>query len=194
MSETRAGAGGAIRLAEARDAAQIAAIYAPAVVGGIISFETEAPDAAEMARRIRYTVAEFPWLVMEREGRIAGYAYASRHRERRAYQWSVDVSCYVHGDFRRHGVGRSLYGRLFAMLRRQGFFNAYAGIALPNEASVRLHESLGFRPIGVYANVGYKQGGWRDVGWWGLELAPPAPQPREPLPLRDLGPRILDDL
>lgn len=183
-----------IRLANAGDAAQVAAIYAPAVVDSIISFETEAPDAAEMARRIEYTLATFPWLVTEREGRVAGYAYASRHRERRAYQWSVDVSCYVHRDFRRHGIGRALYARLLQILRRQGFFNAYAGIALPNEASVRLHERMGFRPIGVYANVGYKQGGWRDVGWWGLALAAPAPQPREPLPLRDLGPGVLDDL
>ena len=183
-----------IRLAEARDAAEIAAIYAPAVVGSIISFETEAPDAAEIARRIEYTLPRFPWLVMEHGGRIAGYAYASRHRERRAYQWSVDVSCYVHADFRRQRIGRSLYERLLSILRRQGFFNAYAGIALPNEASVRLHESLGFRPIGVYANAGYKEGAWRDVGWWGLAVAPPAREPREPLALGDLGPGILDDL
>jgi phosphinothricin acetyltransferase len=131
---------------------------------------------------------------MEHEGRVAGYAYASRHRERRAYQWSVDVSCYVHRDFRRRGAGQRLYRRLLAILRRQGFFNAYAGIALPNEASVRLHERMGFRPIGVYANVGYKQGGWRDVGWWGLALAAPKPEPPEPIALRDLGPRVLDDL
>ena len=183
-----------IRLAQARDAAQIAAIYAPAVTDSIISFETDAPDAAEMARRIEHTLGTFPWLVVEREGRIAGYAYASRHRDRRAYQWSVDVSCYVHVDFRRQGIGHSLYRRLFAILRRQGFVNADAGIALPNEASVRLHEGLGFRPIGVYANVGYKQGGWRDVGWWGLAIATPAGEPREPSPLRDLGPRVLDDL
>jgi phosphinothricin acetyltransferase len=183
-----------IRLAVADDAAAIEAIYAPVVRDTIISFEMEPPDAAEIARRIEHTLPLFPWLVLESAGRFAGYAYASRHRERRAYRWSVDVSCYVHADFRRRGVGAALYRKLTALLRRQGFFNAYAGITLPNEASVRLHESLGFRPIGTYRNVGYKLGAWRDVGWWGLELAAPAADPREPVPLRDLGPRVLDDL
>jgi L-amino acid N-acyltransferase YncA len=183
-----------IRLAVAGDAEPIAAIYAPVVRDTIISFETEPPDAAQIAERIEYTLPAFPWLVCERGGRVAGYAYASRHRERLAYRWSVDVSCYVHADFRRRGIGAELYRALLEILRRQGFFNAYAGIALPNEASVRLHESVGFRPIGVYANVGYKLRAWRDVGWWGCALAPPAADPAEPIALRELGLGILDDL
>jgi phosphinothricin acetyltransferase len=183
-----------IRLATAGDAKAIADIYAPFVRDTIVSFELDAPDAVQMRERIERTLVRFPWLVCERDGIVAGYAYASGHRERLAYQWSVDVSCYVHADFRRRGIGAALYRARLEILRRQGFFNAYAGIALPNEPSVRLHESVGFRPIGVYAGVGYKLGAWRDVGWWGLALAPPVGEPAEPVPLGRLGPRVLDDL
>jgi len=132
--------------------------------------------------------------VAERAGGIAGYAYASRHRERRAYQWSVDVSCYVDARFRRRGVGGALYRVLLALLARQGFFNAYAGITLPNAASVALHESAGFRPIGVYRRVGYKLGAWHDVGWWGREIAAPRDDPPEPVRSGLLGTRVLDEL
>lgn len=183
-----------IRLASVEDAAAIARIYAPIVRDTFISFETEAPDEGEMRRRIDYTLPEFPWLIREIDGRVAGYAYASRHRERLAYRWSVDVSCYTHPEFRRRGVGVSLYRALLRMLRTQGFVNAYAGIALPNAASVALHESVGFKPIGIYANVGFRQGAWRDVGWWGREIAPHMPRPDDPVPLARLRPGILDDL
>ena len=184
----------ALRLANAGDAQAIADIYAPIVRDTFISFETQAPDAAEMRRRIEHTLPDFPWLIREIDGRVAGYAYASRHRERLAYRWSVDVSCYTHADHRRRGVGAALYRALLEILRRQGFVNAYAGIALPNEASVALHEAVGFKPIGVYAKVGYKHGAWRDVGWWAREIAVPVGAPAEPIPLGRLGPGILDDL
>jgi Sortase and related acyltransferases len=183
-----------IRLATSDDARAIADIYAPSVRDTFVSFETEVPDAVEMSRRIEYTLPEFPWLVREIDGQVAGYAYASRHRERLAYRWSVDVSCYTHAQFRRRGVGASLYTALLRMLRRQGFCNAYAGIALPNEASVALHESVGFRPIGIYAHAGYKHGAWRDVGWWGCDIAPRAALPEDPVALARLRPGILDDL
>src|SRR5919199_3326619 len=138
------------RLATERDAEQIAAIYAPNVTETIISFELEPPDAEEMRRRITGTLERFPWLVCEREKRVSGYAYASAHGSRAAYRWSVDVSAYVHEGERRSGVGRALYTSLFSLLSLQGFYNAYAGITLPNPASVGLHEALGFRPVGVY--------------------------------------------
>ena len=184
----------AIRLATPADAAAVRSIYAPIVRDTIISFETDPPDVAEIARRIEHTLPMFPWLVLERDGAFAGYAYASRHRARRAYHWSVDVSCYVDERCRGRGVGGALYRALLAILRRQGFFNAYAGITLPNEASVRLHESVGFRAIGVYPNVGYKLGAWHPVGWWGCEIAAPRANPPEPTALGGLGPRVLDDL
>jgi phosphinothricin acetyltransferase len=135
---------------------------------------------------MRDTLVRFPWLVWEDAGEIKGYAYASEHRTRKAYQWSVEVSVYVREDARRLGVARALYGRLFEVLKRQGFYNAYAGIALPNDASVALHESLGFQKIGVYKAVGHKFGAWRDVGWWSLTLQEYNDSPKPPVNFEDL--------
>ena len=106
-----------------------------------------------------------------------------RHRERKAYQWSVDTSAYVHPEYWRRGIGRGLYRSLFEILSAQGFMNAYAAIALPNAGSVGLHESVGFRPVGVYRSVGYKLGAWHDVGWWQLGLRNHEPSPSEPVDL-----------
>jgi L-amino acid N-acyltransferase YncA len=159
-----------IRLASRDDAAPIAVIYRPYVESTIVSFETVAPDAAQMADRITSTLSRYPWLVCDWDGSVAGYAYATKHRERHAYQWSVDVSAYVHPDYQRRGIGTALYRSLFGILAAQGFVNAYAGIALPNRSSVGLHESVGFRSVGVYRSVGHKLGAWHDVGWWQLKM------------------------
>ncbi len=174
----------AIRVARADDAGEICEIYAPNVTGAFISFEAEPPTVEEMRSRIAKTLATHPWLVHDEGGRILGYAYASKHRERAAYQWSADVSCYVRKEARGRGIGKALYTELLRMLEAQGFRSAYAGIALPNDASVRLHESVGFTPIGVYRGVGFKQGAWRDVGWWGVQLGAPEPDPAPPRPPR----------
>jgi L-amino acid N-acyltransferase YncA len=170
-----------IRFADESDAAPVAEIYRPVVESTAISFETIPPDRNEMARRIVDTTREHPWLVCEVGGRVAGYAYATKHRVRSAYRWSVDTSVYVDESFRQGGVGRGLYASLFGILAAQGFFNAYAGIALPNAASVGLHEAVGFRKVGVYQRVGYKFGEWHDVGWWQLELKAHEASPAEPL-------------
>lgn len=175
-----------IRLAGPTDAAGIAAIYAPIVRETVISFERTPPDVDEMATRIRKTIPTYPWLVCEHDGDIVGYAYASAHRSREAYQWSVDVSVYVHPDHRRSGIGQGLYESLFTLLQEQGFYNAYAGIALPNPASVGLHESLGFEAIGTYRNVGYKNDAWQDVGWWHRRLHSADDDPIPPLSLTEL--------
>ena len=172
-----------IRLATEGDAGAIAGLYRPIVESTSISFETDPPDANEMRRRIVETLRDFPWLVCEVDGRAVGYAYASRHRVRAAYLWSVDVSVYIAESHRRLGVGRGLYTSLFAILVAQGFFNAYAGVTLPNAASVGLHEAMGFTPIGVYRNVGYKLGAWHDVGWWQLPLRESRDAPEPPLDL-----------
>jgi L-amino acid N-acyltransferase YncA len=169
-----------IRLACNADIDAIAEVYRPIVESTTISFETNAPDQAEMARRVRETLESYPWLVCELEGNLAGYAYATRHRARAAYQWSVDTSVYVDAECRRRGVGRGLYESLFAILAVQGYFNAYAGIALPNPASIALHESMGFEPIGVYRGVGYKLGRWCDVGWWQRSLRRRQRSPEQP--------------
>jgi phosphinothricin acetyltransferase len=168
-----------------RDAAACAAIYAPHVSDGVVSFEEQAPGAEELAARIERVSATHPWLVAERGGEVVGYAYAWPHRERASYRWSVDVSVYVAAAAQRQGLGRCLYEELFQRLRKQGFRMACAGITLPNRASVYLHEALGFVAVGVNREIGWKRGAWRDVGWWQLELAPaPAGPPAEPLPPR----------
>ena len=161
----------AIRLARVEDAEQIAAIYAPFVRDSPVSFETMTPDAVEIGRRIADTLAALPYLVCDAGGGVvAGYAYASPHRARAAYRWAVDVSVYVAADHRRSGVGRALYASLFRVLTAQGFYAACAGITLPNDASVALHESMGFALVGVYPAIGYKMGRWHDVGWWQMPL------------------------
>jgi L-amino acid N-acyltransferase YncA len=147
-----------IRLVHPDGAAAIQAIYAPVVDHTPISFEATVPTVEEMRQRIEQTLTTFPWLVYEDADEALGYAYASQHRVRAAYQWSVDVSVYIHERSRRQGIGRKLYTSLFELLRRQGFYNVCAGIALPNPASVALHEAMGMEPVGVYEKVGYKLG------------------------------------
>lgn len=165
----------------ARDAAACAAIYAPHVEGSAVSFEERAPDAAELAQRIERYGASHAWLVAEREGEVVGYAYATAFNERPAYRWSAGVSVYVAEGEHGRGAGRALYEALFDRLRERGFRMACAGITLPNEASVGLHESLGFEQVGMNPEIGWKNGAWRDVGWWQLELTPPmAGPPPEP--------------
>jgi phosphinothricin acetyltransferase len=174
-----------IRLAVPSDAGALARIYAPIVAGTATSFEVAPPTAAEMAARVATTLELAPWLVWAKDGEVLGYAYASRHRERAAYRWSVDVSAYMDERCRRQGVGRRLYTSLFGLLRLQGFYTAHAGITLPNPGSVGLHESMGFRPVGVYRSVGYKQGAWHDVGWWQLPLRERTGEPVPPLSLAE---------
>jgi phosphinothricin acetyltransferase len=168
-----------IRPATSAHAVPVAEIYAPLVRETIVSFETEAPDSAEMARRIEASLASHAWFVAEESGQVLGYAYGTQHRTRAAYRWSVDVSCYVRGAAHRRGVGRALYLKLFERLAARGYRAAHAGIALPNDASVAFHEALGFVHVGVYRKVGWKLGAWRDVGWWQRELADRVGEPAE---------------
>lgn len=175
-----------VRLATAADAEAIAAIYAPYVLETAISFEDVPPTPAEMAGRIEATLASHPYLVFEDQRRVIGYAYAGAHAGRAAYRWSVNVTVYVERGAHRSGVGRALYAQLLDLLRRQGFHSAFAGIALPNDRSIGLHEAMGFAPIGVYREVGFKFGAWHDVGWWRLGLAEGLPA-ADPIPFPALG-------
>ena len=162
-----------IRVATPDDAQAIAEIYGPIVRDTSISFELEVPSADQMRERIATTLRTLPWLVSEDElGKVNGYVYASKHRERAAYQWAVDTTAYVRDDARGRGIGKRLYSELQAVLIQLGYFQAFAGIALPNAASIALHEAVGFTPIGVYRSVGFKLGQWRDVGWWQCGLQP----------------------
>ncbi|QGM46034.1 GNAT family N-acetyltransferase [Methylocystis heyeri] len=160
-----------IRPALIDDAPAIASIYGPYVVETAISFEIEPPDAEEIARRIANCMTAYPWLVAECDGKVAGYAYAGRHGARAAYDWSAEVSIYLHPDHCRKGVGRALYRTLFRLLQRQGVHAVFAVITLPNDPSVALHHALGMEEIGVYAQAGFKFGEWRDVLTMGVTIS-----------------------
>ena len=174
-----------IRPAEESDAPAIAAIYAPYVRDTAVSFEVEPPTADIMRRRMATTLETHPWLVADHGGETVGFACAGKHSERAGYRWTVDVTVYVDGARRHVGVGRALYAVLLDVLRRQGFRSAFAEIVLPNPGSVRLHETAGFKPVGVHHDVGFKLGSWRDIGYWRLGLAGGAAPPGEPIPFAD---------
>ena len=169
----------AVRAASAADAEAIAAIYAPYVLDGYASFEAEPPSGAAFEARMDARPL-LPWLVAEQASAVVGFAFAGRHRTRAAYRWSADVSVYVGADARGRGIGRALYEQLIPEVRALGYVTAFAGITLPNPASVGLHEAMGFAPVGVYRDVGFKLGAWRDVGWWQLHLCEPPAAPGEP--------------
>jgi L-amino acid N-acyltransferase YncA len=180
-----------IRCASIGDAQGIAAIYGPMVEHTIISFEERAPDRGEMARRMEALAPQWPWLIAEAGGGIvAGYAYASAHHARAAYRWSVDVTVYLAGAHRGRRVGTALYAALMRLLTLQGYHRAYAGIALPNDASVALHRAFGFELVGVYTEVGYKFGAWHDVAWFQCPIGS-APEGREPQPFASLDPQVV---
>jgi L-amino acid N-acyltransferase YncA len=170
-------------LATAEDSGPVRAIYAPIVEATAISFELVVPSGQDMASRIADRQPTYPWLVADNDGHVDGYAYAGRFAPRPAYDWSVETSVYVAEQARGNGVGRDLYAALLAILTVQGYRQAMAGIALPNPASVALHERAGFVPVGVYRNAGWKLGAWHDVGWWQRPLASSHGVPHAPMPL-----------
>jgi L-amino acid N-acyltransferase YncA len=180
----------AIRAATNDDAAAIAAIYAPHVLSGVASFETEAPDTRTMRNRMTASEGYYPWIVAtngDAEGGVLAYAYATRFREREAYRYVVETSIYIAGASQGQGVGRLLYEALIDTLRKQGFTQAIGAIALPNDASISLHEAVGFRRTGVLREVGYKQNRWVDVGYWQCELNDGTIPPTEPRKFSDVG-------
>jgi L-amino acid N-acyltransferase YncA len=174
-----------IRLAKPSDAGAVLEIYGPFCDTSPITFETERPTVAEIKKRIHQTVERLPWLICEDEDEVLGYAYAGPHRQRAAYQWAVDAAIYISGKRRHQRIGTALYTALFKLLRIQGYFQAYAGITLPNPASLRLHQRMGFEPIGTYKQVGYKAGSWHDVSWLVLQLQPADGPPQKTLPVGD---------
>jgi len=176
---------GTMRLVTGADAPRILEIYAPIVRETTISFEYEVPGEDEMRQRIHDKLGHgYPWLVMENDEMLLGYAYAGRWRDRAAYNWTVETTVYVNAAARRGGVGRELYGALFKLLRAQGFVQAVAGVTLPNEGSVGLHQAVGFVSTGVTHHAGYKFGQWWDVGFFEMNIQPP---PDSPAPTRDVA-------
>ncbi len=178
-----------VRPARAADAGALAEIYAPSVLQRPTSFELRAPDATEMAVRLARVTAAWPWYVAEEGGVVLGYCYAGTFAEREAYRWSVTTTAYVRDGHHRRGIGRALYAQLLGTLRRQGAVRAFAGITLPNEGSVGLHRAMGFEPVGLYPQAGFKLGRWWDVAWYGLALRDVAADdaPAEPVPWPQLA-------
>jgi phosphinothricin acetyltransferase len=173
-----------LRRATADDAAAIASIYAPYVRASVVSFETEAPDEAEMKSRIAALGDSYPWLVAcDEDGTVCGYAYGCAFRTRPAYRFSVETTVYVADGAHRRGIGSLLYRALLALLEAQGFTQAIGAITIPNAASIHLHESLGFARAGTYEKVGFKLGEWRSVGLWQRPLAAMTSRPEEPRPV-----------
>lgn len=182
----------AIRPARPEDAAAIAAIYAPHVLSGTVSFESDAPDARGMRTRMAASDGLYPWLVAAigdagEEEAILGYAYATKFKDRPAYRWTVETTIYVSGAAQGQGTGQLLYDALIDTLTAQGFVQAIATIALPNDDSIRLHEKVGFRRAGQYREVGFKLGRWLDVGIWQRELNEAVVPPKEPKKFSETG-------
>lgn len=170
-----------IRAVVEGDAPALEAIYTPIVLETAISFEWTPPTVDAWRERIARVTATYPWLVAVDGGeQVRGFVYAASHREAPSYRWSVNTSAFMHPEARGQGVGKMLYRELHRQLVELGYYQAFAGIALPNAASVALHESVGYRPLGVYEKVGFKFGQWRDVGWWQKELQPPTGEPQAP--------------
>jgi L-amino acid N-acyltransferase YncA len=183
-----------LRLATPADAQGILDIYAPYIENTSFTFETEVPSTEDFAERIRTYLINWPWLVCEVDGIIAGYAYATRHRERTAYQWCVESSIYIHNDYQRAGIAKALYMALFEILKKQGFRNVYAVINLPNDKSVKFHETCGFSYFATYEKVGYKLGKWKNVGWWQLSINEYGDEPAAPIKFLELDKTFLPAL
>lgn len=174
-----------IRPAILCDSPQLAEIYAP-YCATPISFEAQAPDAGQMEERLRGLWPTHPWLVAQAGEQLLGYAYAGPHRQRQAYDWTVESSVYLRPEARGQGLGRRLYQELLALLQRQGFRTVLAGLTLPNPASEALHRQLGFQDVGIFPAVGFKAGQWRSVLWLAQHFSQPDP-PAAPLWLPEVG-------
>lgn len=183
-----------IRVATIDDAEGIFAIYTPYITDTSFTFEIEVPSLKDFQKRIADYLIHWPWLVCEVNGVIAGYAYGGKYRERTAYQWCVESSIYIHDDFLKQKVGKALYESLVDILKRQGYRNVYAVINLPNDRSVKFHESCGFKYFATYENVGYKLGKWKNVGWWQLILNEYSMEPDPPVKFSELNKDFLKNL
>lgn len=159
-----------IRKAESSDAEQICGIYNYYIEQTLVTFEHRPLLPFEMEERIRLTTEKFPWIVMEENGEIIGYAYATKWRERYAYRFVVETTVYLKNDITGKGYGAMLYSELIGQLKQRGFHSAIGCISLPNDASVKLHERLGFKKAAHFNEVGFKFNQWVDIGFWQLML------------------------
>ncbi len=175
-----------IRTVDIDDSADILRIYSHYIISTAYTFEVDVPTISQFTKRVAEISKDYPFLVYVQDGKTVGYAYASKHRERDAYCYDVDVAVYMDVECRGAGIGTKLYNMLFEMLKKQGFYNAYAGITVPNERSVELHKKYGFEDIGVFKKTGYKFGKWHGVQWMGKALQDYGAQPKKILPVEKI--------
>ena len=183
-----------IRLSRASDAEGCLAVYAPYVLSSAVSFETKPPSVEEFRRRIESISAQYPYIVCLEAGRVIGYAYAHRHKERAAYQWNAELSVYVDKTRFRGGVGKALYGALMEILKKQNIRNVYGGVTSPNVNSEKLHEFFGFQKLGTYHRTGYKCGAWHDVTWFEKAIGEYGLEPQPLIPIQEIAPHIIADI
>lgn len=175
-----------IRLIDEADASVVLDIYKYYVENTSISFEYEVPTLEEYTQRIKTNTQKYPWLVCLSNNTIIGFAYGSTHRYRTAYQWSPESTIYVAPNCHAKGIGRTLYDTLFSLLKLQGYYNVFAGVALPNEKSIGFHRAMGFEEIGIFKNVGYKHGNWHHTHWFQLTLNEHKSNPAPPIEMNDI--------
>ncbi len=175
-----------IRLINESDTLDVLEIYKYYVEHSIISFEYEAPSQEEYLQRMRVNTEKYPWLVCLLNNKIIGFAYGSTYRYRTAYQWSPESTIYISPDFHTKGIGRILYKTLFEILKLQGYYNVFAGVALPNQKSIGFHKAMGFEEIGIFKKVGYKHGNWHDTHWFQLSLNEHILEPKNPIELKEI--------
>jgi len=175
-----------IRFATVKDAEAILDIYKTYIENTRVTFEIEVPKVEAFRERMERIMVQFPWIVCEIDGKIAGYAYGSKHGERAAYRWSADLSVYIHENYHRYGLGTALYTALLEILRKQGYFTVYAGVSTPNPKSEAFHTAFGFRNLGEFKNAGYKLGGWCGVSWYEMVLNEYVEEPKETISVQQL--------
>lgn len=175
-----------VRFARPEDAAAALDVYAE-YIDTPITFEYDLPGEEEFAARIREFSSFYPYLVCEKDGRIAGFAYAHRHAQRAAYQWNAELTIYLGSAISGRGAGKILYRALMEILKRQGIHTVYGVVTAGNERSEALHREMGFRELGVFFKTGYKNGSWLDVVWFEKELLAYEKNPAPPRPIGQAG-------
>lgn len=182
------------KMAAPEDTCAIRKIYEPYIKETVITFETEVPSLTEFAGRIESIRSDYPYIVCWLDHRIIGYAYAHRQMERAAYQWNAELSVYIQENSHQCGIGKRMYQALMEILKLQNIKNVYGGVTCPNIKSEKLHETLGFKRLGVYRRTGYKGGAWHDVVWFEKAIGEYEIPPEPFRSINDIAPERIEEI